>query len=145
MKLSPPKGRREAIFSTRNLAFKGEEVIFSTWNLAFPGRERRNWMYIERSSIKHYFLLHLERLRNCADLSCTNKKFFPPWNGYNEDFCFIPSMGWTPLVKGCLGVLETVYITNSYCVLNQSCINHSRRKPFRIIHTPTHLTSQLFI
>jgi len=41
--------------------------------LSLPRWERRNWMYIERSSIKHYSLLRLGRLRNCADLSCTKK------------------------------------------------------------------------
>src|SRR6218665_90434 len=35
-------------------------------------------MYTEHSSIKHYFLLHLVRLRNCADLSCTKRIFFSP-------------------------------------------------------------------
>jgi len=26
--------------------------------------------------------------------------FFLPWEGYDEDFCFILPMGWTPLVMG---------------------------------------------
>jgi len=34
------------------------------------------------------------------------KKFFPPWNGYDEDFCFIPPMEGTPLVNSDLAWVD---------------------------------------
>src|SRR6218665_941003 len=72
--------------------------------ISLPRGERRICMYIERSSFKHHFLLHLGRLRNCADLSCTKTFFFPPEMAMMKISASFPPWDEGPCMHVCMQV-----------------------------------------
>jgi len=71
--------------------FLGSKFLFIGKNLWWPYFSH---LHVPANLTSPYF--RKEGLLNCADVYCTNdfssplKRKFQPWNGFYEDFCFLP-------------------------------------------------------